>query len=317
LLRVQIAERMQMSEQIPGGGRQIKLFLVDGSPAGIITAEVVNWTGKALSAPRARLGQLVRREEAERTGIYVLIGPDPDRTTGLKAYIGEADSIGKRLRRHEADEDMDFFDRVAFVVSKDDNLTKAHARFLESRVIQLSKEAGAVVLANSTEPDFARLPEADRADMAFFIEQLRTVLPILGFDLFRPAGGRPMGQPGADEQNPVFELDAVGVRATARESDDGFVVLAGSTARQDGTAAFPEGYRSLRDRLVKDGKLVEGPEPGHYRFATNVIFPSPTAAAAVVMARSASGPQEWKRRGTGQTYKVWRAANLADHGEAS
>ena len=161
----------------------------------------MNWTGKALSAPRARLGQLIRREEAERTGIYVLIGLDPDRTMGLKAYVGEADSVGRRLRLHEADEDMDFFDRIAFVVSKDDNLTKAHARFLESQLIRLSKEAGSVSLANSTEPDFSRLPEADRSDMAFFIEQLRTVLPILGFDLFRPAGGRPMGQPGADEQN--------------------------------------------------------------------------------------------------------------------
>lgn len=305
-----------MNEQVANGGRQIKLFLVDGSPAGIITAEVVNWTGKALSAPRARLGQLIRREEAERTGIYVLIGPDPDRTAGLKAYIGEADSVDRRLRRHEADEDMDFFDRVAFVVSKDENLTKAHARFLESQLIQLTKQAGTVVLANGTAPDFCRLPEGDRSDMAFFIEQLRTVLPILGFDLFRPAGGRPTSQPGADGQSALFELNAVGIHATARESDDGFVVLAGSTARRDGTAAFPDGYRSFRDQLARDGKLVDGSEPDHYRFAANVIFPSPTAAAAVVLARNASGPQEWKLSGTGQTYKVWRAANLADHGAA-
>jgi hypothetical protein len=64
--------------------------------------------------------------------LHADIGLDPDRTMGLKAYVGEADSVGRRLRRHEADEDMDFFDRIAFVVSKDDNLTKAHARFLES-----------------------------------------------------------------------------------------------------------------------------------------------------------------------------------------
>jgi len=143
--------------------------------------------------------------------------------------------------------------------------------------------------------------------MAFFIEQLRTVLPILGFDLFRPAGGPPM-----DDKGPIFELDAVGIRATARELDDGFIVLTGSTARRDGTAAFPEGYRTLRDQLVKDGKLVECPEPGHYRFAADVAFPSPSAAASVVMAGSASGPREWKLRGTGQTYKVWRAAKLAE-----
>jgi hypothetical protein len=60
---------------------------------------------------------------------------------------------------------------------------------------------------------------------------------------------------------------------------------------------------------------VEAQELDHYRFATNVIFASPTAAAAVALARNASGPKEWKLRGTGQTYKMWRAANLADHSE--
>ncbi|MDO8874700.1 MAG: GIY-YIG nuclease family protein [Pseudolabrys sp.] len=306
-----------MSEHTANGLRQIKLFLVDGSPAGIIMADVVNWTGKVMSAPRARLGQLIRREEAERTGIYLLIGPDPDRINGLKVYVGEADNIRKRLRRHESDEEMDFFDRVAFVVSKDENLTKAHARFLESQIIRLTKEAGTVVLANSTEPEFSLLPEADRSDMGFFIEQLRTVLPILGFDLFRAADRRQMLLVGADEQSPVFELNAVGVRATAREADNGFIVLAGSIARRDGTPTFPRGYQGFRDQLIADSKLIEDGEPGLYRFTKDVSCPSPTAAAAIILARSVNGPKEWLVRGTGQTYKAWRAANLADHAEAN
>jgi len=87
--------------------------------------------------------------------------------------------------------------------------------------------------------------------------------------------------------------------------------VAGSTARRDGTDVFPE----LPDQLVRDSKLVEGPELHHLRFAADVVFPSPSAAAAVVLARNASGPQEWKLSGTGQTYKVWRAAHLADHSD--
>jgi hypothetical protein len=114
-----------MDVELLGKLNQCSIALDSGKrhlrPPASITAEVVNWTGKALSAPRARLGQLIRREEAERTGIHVLIGLDPDRTMGLKAYIGEADSVGTRLRHHEADDDKDFFDRVAFVVSKDEN----------------------------------------------------------------------------------------------------------------------------------------------------------------------------------------------------
>jgi hypothetical protein len=56
---------------------------------------------------------------------------------------------------------------------------------------------------------------------------------------------------------------------------------------------------------------VEVPEGvGLYRFATDVAFASPSAAASVVAARSASGPREWKLRRTGQLYRDWRAARL-------
>jgi hypothetical protein len=298
-----------MSEQIRNGLRQIKLFLIDGSPAGIIAADIVNWTGKAMAGPRARLGQLIRREEAERTGVYLLIGPDPDRTGALKAYVGEADNIRKRLLRHEAEDSMDFFDRVAFVVSKDENLTKAHARFLESQLIRIAREAGAVTLANMTAPDAPRLPEADRSDMAFFIEQLQTVLPILGFDLFRSVK-RDAGGQGTGDVDAMFELNTVGVRALAREGDSGFIILAGSTARLEGTSTFPRGYRGFRDQLIADGKLVDSGEPGIYRFTTDVSCPSPTAAASIVLARTAGGPDTWTVRGSGQTYGAWRAANL-------
>lgn len=71
--------------------RQIRIFLVDGTASGVITAEVVNWTGKVLAGPRARLAQLIAREEAARTGVNLLIGPDPDRPLGRKVYGGGGD----------------------------------------------------------------------------------------------------------------------------------------------------------------------------------------------------------------------------------
>jgi hypothetical protein len=195
-------------------GRQIRLFLVDGTPSGVMKAEIVNWTGKALAAPRARFADLVHCEESCRTGIYVLIGPDPDRANGLKCYIGEADHVGKRLPRHADDDDKDFFDRVAFVVSKDENLTKAHVRYLESQLIRMTREAGSVQLANGTEPEFALLPEADRSDMAFFLGQLRIVLPILGIDLFRPDQAASSLR-GEAAQSPIFELQSVDASASS------------------------------------------------------------------------------------------------------
>src|SRR5438270_9778878 len=105
---------------------------------GRVPPKTVHWTGKVIAAPRSRLPELLARKEAAKTGIYLLAGPDPDRIGGVRTYIGEADNVGKRLRRHDAEDSMDFFDRVAVVVSSDDNLTKAHARVLESQLIRLA-----------------------------------------------------------------------------------------------------------------------------------------------------------------------------------
>lgn len=175
-----------MSESITSvAGRTVRLFLADGLPQGMIIADVGNWNGKALAAPRGRLPELLRRPEASRTGVYILLGPNPDQVDGVLAYIGEADDIANRMRIHLRSESKDFFDRVVFLVSSDEMLTKGHVRYLESRLIKLTQDAGSVVLTNDTHPDFQRLPEADRADMDTFVDNAALVLPILGCDLFR------------------------------------------------------------------------------------------------------------------------------------
>ena len=122
-------------------GRSVRLFLADGSPQGLIVAEIPNWSGKVLAAPRAWLGDLLKRGEASRTGIYVLTGPDPENAHGQLAYIGEADDVAARIRIHMRSADKDFFDRVAIITSSDDNVTKSHARFLESLLIARVRRA--------------------------------------------------------------------------------------------------------------------------------------------------------------------------------
>ena len=55
-------------------GKQVRLFLVDGTVGGLMTAEILNWTGHMLRGRRSDLGDIKRREEAKRTGVYVLFG---------------------------------------------------------------------------------------------------------------------------------------------------------------------------------------------------------------------------------------------------
>ena len=51
-------------------GKQIKLFLADGTPGGLTTAEITNWIGHLISARRSDLADLLKRDEAQRTGAY-------------------------------------------------------------------------------------------------------------------------------------------------------------------------------------------------------------------------------------------------------
>lgn len=294
--------------------RTVRLFLTEGTPHGIVVADVGNWNGKALAAPRGRLPDLLRRPEASRTGVYVLLGPDPERADQLCAYIGEADDIAARMRIHLRSEAKEFFDRVVLLVSSDETLTKGHVRYLESRLITMALQAGSVTLTNDTSPDFQRLPEADRADMDAFVDIAAMVLPILGCDLFRGrtvprsiTGGEPaQSSTETSGQESVFQFMTGGAAATAVETEEGFVVRAGSTARRTATATFPAGYQALRAKLVADGLLADAPSPELLVFTADVSFSSPSAAASIVAARSASGPIEWKLKGQGASYRDWR-----------
>ena len=129
-------------------GKHIELFLVDGTPGGLTTAEILNWTGQVLSAPRSEVSALIRRPELARTCIYLLLGPDEE--GGTRCYLGETDDFKARLKQHDLQKD--FWRRVVVVTSKDANFTKAHGRYLESRLIVLAQQAGRVVLDNGTAP---------------------------------------------------------------------------------------------------------------------------------------------------------------------
>jgi len=99
----------------------MKLFLVHGDAKRLRTAELSNWTGKAIAGPRSERDGVLGRDEAAKSGVYFLSGTDSE--SGKSAvYVGEAESIRDRLRGHP---DKDFWNHVGFFISKDENLTKA------------------------------------------------------------------------------------------------------------------------------------------------------------------------------------------------
>jgi hypothetical protein len=76
-------------------------------------------------------------------------------------------------------------------------------------------------------------------------------------------------------------------------------------------------YVSLRQRLTDSDLFSESSNEELYELTEDTPFRSPSAAAAVMLGRSANGRTEWKVEGTGQSYAAWQDANapLTETGE--
>jgi len=271
----------------------IKIFLVHGDPKRLRTAELSNWTGKAVAGPRSEFDGVLSREESDSSGVYFLTGADPE--SGKPAiYVGEAENIRDRVKAHL---EKDFWNQIVFFTSKDENLTKAHIRYLEGKLIDLARKSGRAAVTNG-QSSGARLPESDREDMEIFLEKINQLLPVLGVELLVPAAAIAVGE---SEQKKLF-CEIKGIKAEGHLAPNGFVVLKGSQAvltERASSQKWPWAM-NMRQRLKDEGVLEAKGDA--LVFTSDTEFTSPSSAAAVIHGGSANGLIAWKDK-SGKTLK--------------
>lgn len=197
----------------------IKLFLVHVSPNGLRTAELSNWSGKAIAAPSNELSALLKREELSSPGFYLLTGVDLE--TGDDAiYIGEAENVANRLKGHSG---KDFWYAATVFVSKDENLTKAHIRYIEGKLISIAQDNSSSQVMNSASSG-SKLPESDAAEMDIFLQKTLQLLPVLGITVFNKS----VESPGKEED--LLFCKIKGLTAKGKRTTGGFTVYDGSQA---------------------------------------------------------------------------------------
>lgn len=274
----------------------------------MLTAEVFNWTGHVLVVPRTRLVDGLSRKEAGFTGVYILVGEVEGKS---RAYIGEAEDVASRIRSHAAQKD--WWSTAIVITSSANNLHKAHVKYLESRLVEDAREIGKISLENGNTPPRSSLSEAAQSNMEAFLEVLYLVLPALRFDFFLSKARPEEKAPQANQRLPIVRFEIkntkLGINATAEMREGEFVVLAQSLARREWSGVDYVSYKALHDELLSTGVLQ--PKGDSCVFTENYAFASPSAAAAVVLGRSANGTREWSVQGTGLTYKAWEASLLA------
>jgi hypothetical protein len=283
-------------------GKKLTVFMIDGNEFGPRIIEIGNWVGKGVYSPRVAIPNILARTEVNNPGIYFLKSPPSSNTYTERVYIGEAENIGVRIRQHLQDPSKDF-EELAFFISKDDLLTKTQIKFLESQFVKQAHDAKSAEIDNGNVPSLPTLHEADISDMEYFREQVKIILPLMGFKFLLPtAVHNPTLPPTSADPKPrtVFSLKSAAFSATMFESEEGYVVEAGSQANKSMTPSLAETYRRQRQQFIDGGLLKD--DGSHYTFVWDTAFSSPSAASNIVLGRQSAGPIEWVDS-NGLTYK--------------
>ena len=263
-------------------GFSVRIFIPSGNPDGLRIIEKSNWIGQGVFFPRALFADARQRDELKRTGVYVLWGPGESGQL-LRIYAGEGDSVLSRLDQHA--KQKDFWTHAVVFTSKDQNLNKAHVKYLEARLVQLAADARRAELDNGSIPQIPTLSEADKADAEAFLQDMLLCLPILGLNVFEKAKA-----PGEKSRDLI--LKGKGIEARGQDTAEGFVVRARSLAVKDEAPSIHDYLKELRRALLAQGVFVD--EGTHYRLTQDYTFNSPSTAAGVLLGRSANGRTEWK-----------------------
>jgi hypothetical protein len=268
-------------------GKTIKIFLIDGDPNGRMTCELSNWTGKAYKIPRIKIKDCSDRDDLKNTGVYLLLGKDEEGTDLV--YIGEAETILTRLSQHL--NQKDFWNEAIVFVSKDDNLNKAHIKYLENRLHEIATTVKRYKIENSIIPTQSSISESDKSEMEEYLENIKVLVNALGHKIFESKRENQNKTIQPTEEftltNPRENASAIGV-----PTSEGFVVYKGSVLSTTTTPKIPAGLQKVRNELIKNGKAILN--NSNYVLTEDVVFNSPSQAAGVVLGKSANGLTEWR-----------------------
>jgi len=274
--------------------KTIKIYLIDGRPDGIRTAELSNWVGKAIAIPRKKLREAKERAECNQPSIYFLFSRKDEESVLPKVYIGEAEVLWKRLITHESNKD--FWQTVVAFIRKDNNLTKAHVKYLESRCLEIAKSVSRCVLQNAAESALPNLSESDTSEMEEYLDNLKILLASLGYPILQ----NPITRQDKDA-GPLFYCQRKGAIGKGRITNEGFIVYKGSTASTQISDAVKKRNERIISSLLQSGHISKVSDK-LFKFEKDYLFNSPSAASDLITGNSTSGWILWKTK-QGKTLK--------------
>lgn len=282
-------------------GKKIELFFIEDGENSPYTIDIAGWSGKAIVCRYESIERVTKRSELNTPGTYILKTRIDSGYFEYSYYVGESECVVARLKQHLRSRETEFEELISFS-TKDDSLTKAHIRYLESRIIQEARLVEPSIIENKSIPALPTLTEADVSVMEDFLSNIRTILSITKYELLnnRVGIGGSSTQTNGSEQSPLYHIKNRLIQASMYKSEKGFVVLRGSMSSRSEGAGLGESRRKLRAYLIESNFLVD--KGDHLEFTVDYTFRSPSEAASVVTGTQTPGPIRWITE-SGETFK--------------
>jgi len=289
-------------------GKSINLFLMDSTASGRIKCTLANWTGVAYKIPRTELDKCKARDDLKQSGVYFLFGTS-DQTGDNVVYIGQAgvrkngEGILYRLQEHKRNPDKDYWTEAVVFTTSNNSFGPTEIGYLENRFCNLATESKRYIVKNGNDPASGNITEEKESELEEFIDNAKIVMGTFGHKIFEPlTEDKTHKEPSSinsERRELLLHLKRKSrksgqvIEANCRQTNEGFVVLKGSHIETIDSDSIPPGVKESRQKASIDANGI---------LQEDVLFRSPSSAAAFVIGGNVNGLTAWETIG-GKTLK--------------
>lgn len=272
-------------------GKSINFYLMDGEVSGRIKCSLSNWIGLVFKIPRTMLDVCKERVELKQTGVYFLFGKDEIHDTDV-VYVGQAsvrkngEGVLNRLLEHNRNPEKDYWTEAIVITTSNDSLGPTEISYLEHRFCSIANEAKRYEVKNTNDPMPGNITEEKISELEEFIDYAKVIIGTLGHKVFIPFIHNVV-ENTFDKEEQILYCRRSGADAICIRTSEGFVVKKGSKIS-------PELKNSCSEHTIKMRKQYQKFIDKDFVLREDVLFNTPSGAAAFVVGASANGYVEWK-----------------------
>lgn len=270
-----------------GNGKTITIFFDDGTPDGIITANLSNWNGMCIKVPRNDI-QNHEYGELDMAGVYFLLCTDTEDGQD-EVYIGEAENLRKRINQHLMDymsgkESFYWQNAIVFTGSE---LNKTLIRYLEHHLTVRARVARRYRVLTKNTYSSSVIKRHEKAAMEEFMKNIDVILSALNYRILEPL---PMSNDSVSDSQ-LLSMSVGSFHGSGYlTNDDKFLLLKGAVISPNESASCPKNVSKYRKAMIESGKV------DNWITTEDILLSSSSCAAAFVYGRPISGPRCWKNQ---------------------